>query len=298
MTASRRCIVCGREGPFRELFRTGPYRLVRCPGCRLVFQDPQPGEEVLARSYYYDEGFTRMLLGPLRDLTLERARMHLRLLRAQGVSAGGRAFDVGCSSGAWLEVAADAGFEAVGVEVGASTAAAARERGLEVHTGTLADAAPSLEPGGFSLVTFWDVLEHLPDPRRELRLAARLLAPGGVLAAAMPNVEGWYPRATLRLIARRTGVWEYPELPVHLYDFSPATITRLLAASGFEQPRAHTFPTPFAFYRTTSLSPERLGRGPRGRALRAAFELLRLAVYPAARAADRSNSLFAIARRA
>ena len=67
----RRCIVCDRPGPFPSLFDRGGFRLVRCPDCRLVFQDPQPSEEVLAGSYYQDPEFSRALLGPLNGLLVD-----------------------------------------------------------------------------------------------------------------------------------------------------------------------------------------------------------------------------------
>jgi len=54
-----------------------------------------------------------------------------------------------------------------------------------------------------------------------------------------------------------------------------------------------TLSTPFAYYRATSLNDQLAGRGRKGRVLRAAFELLRIPVYPAARAFDRGNALFA-----
>jgi SAM-dependent methyltransferase len=299
MTAgARRCIVCDRSEPFTPVFAQGEHRLVRCPGCRLVFQHPQPPPDVLAGAYYHDPGFTVALFGELREVTLQRAREKVDPLeRAGALRAGGRALDVGCSSGAWLEVAAEHGMKAVGVELGEATASAARERGLDVRTGTLEQALPGLSGASFDLVTFWDVLEHLPDPRHELAIAAVLLAPGGVVAASFPNVEGWYPRLTYRLLARRTGVWEYPELPVHLYDFSPSTARALFARGGFGRQTLETSATPFAFYRETSLSPERLGSGRRGRALRLAFEALRVPVYPLARLAGRGNAMFVAARK-
>ncbi len=294
----RRCILCDRGEPFEPVFAQGAYRLVRCPGCRLHFQDPQPPAAVLAAAYYHDPDFTQALLGPLREITLQRAREKLAPLRRAGaLRAGGRTLDVGASSGAWLEVAAEHGLEATGVELGEATAAAARERGLDVRTGTLEQTLPDLTGERFDLITFWDVLEHLPDPRHELKLAADLLAPGGVVAATFPNVEGWYPRLTYRLLARTTGVWEYPELPVHLYDFSPATARRLLERGGYGVAAVETSATPFAFYRETSLSPARLGSGKRARALRVAFEALRVPVYPLARLAGRGNALFVAGRR-
>ncbi|MDX6642054.1 MAG: hypothetical protein QOD76_16 [Solirubrobacteraceae bacterium] len=263
-----------------------------------MFQEPQPSEEVLAGSYYHDPEFSRALQGPLREITLQRARAKLTLLQNAGALRSGlRALDVGASSGAWLEVAAAEGMVATGVEIGAETAEGARRRGLDMRTGTLEQAFPPSSEERFDLITFWDVLEHLRDPRRELAAAAHLLAPNGVVAATFPNVEGWYPRVTYQLIARRTGIWEYPELPVHLYDFAPGTARRLFERLGFEVMTLNTFPTPFQFYRETSLSRERLGQGIRAHAMRLAFEGLRVAVYPAARQWGRENALFVAAHR-
>lgn len=192
-------------------------------------------------------------------------------------------------------MAAGAGIDATGIEIGAATAAAARERGLDVITGTLAEALPLLGEQRFDLITFWDVLEHLRDPRNELELARGLLAPGGMVAATFPNVEGLYPTLTLRLLARRTGVWEHPELPVHLYDFAPGTARRLFERSGLEPRRLETQEIGFEFFRDVALAPERIGGGRRARLLRAAFDGLHRVAYPLARLSDRSNAIFVLA---
>ena len=292
----RRCILCDSPGPFEFVFASGGYTLVRCPDCRLVFQEPQPDDHVLVEGYYHDPAFSEDLAGRFRDFALQRAREKLELLRgSSAVRPGARALDVGCCSWSWLEVAAAEGMAAIGVEIGEATAAAARTRGLDVRTGTLEEALPGLAGQRFDLITFWDVLEHLRDPRRELALARELLVPGGLVAATFPNVEGWYPRATYRLIARRTGKWEYPELPLHLYDFGPRTARRLFERTGYRVVDLKTSDVPFEFYRQTSLSFQRLGGGPRARVHRLLFEVLHAALYPAARLWDKGNALFVAA---
>jgi SAM-dependent methyltransferase len=291
------CIACGASGPFEPFFSKHGFIMVRCPRCRLVFQDPQPDEETLAGTYYQDEEWTRLLRNEMRETMRRRALEQVEQLERAGVRPPGTLLDVGASAGAFVAAARDAGWDASGVELGVSTAAAAREDGLDVRTGTLADVAPSLAPRSLSLITFWDVLEHVPDPRRELALAHELLRPGGVVAATMPNVEGWYPRVTRALIARRTGHWEYPELPVHLFDFSPHTLRRLFEHGGYTSVRTRTYGTPFWYYRGTTLSPGTLGTTWKGWVLRAGFELLRLAIYPAARVADHGNAVFIAAQR-
>ncbi|MEA2348659.1 MAG: hypothetical protein QOG62_2446 [Thermoleophilaceae bacterium] len=291
--STKACLLCGNSGPFEQVFASGPYRLVRCPECRLVFQPDPPGPDGLAAAYYHDPAFTEMLFGPLREVTLARAREKLPLVEGvAGMGAGRRALDVGCSSGAWLEVAAGAGWLATGVELGAATAETAREHGLDVRTGTLSESFNDLSAESFDLITFWDVLEHLPDPVAELELAARLLTPGGVIAVTFPNVEGLYPRATHALIGGPLGIWEYPELPVHLYDFAPETATALMKKAGLEVVAQSTSNTPFEHYRTTTLA----GRGTRARIARAIARLLRVVLYPLAALTDRGNTQFIAAR--
>jgi SAM-dependent methyltransferase len=235
----------------------------------------------------------------LRAVTVDNASRKLRLLRhSDALRPGARVLDVGAASGAWLETVAAAGASGVGVEIGATTAAAARERGLDIRTGTLAEALPGLGDERFDLITFWDVLEHLRDPRRELALALPLLRPGGRIAATFPNVDGLYPKLTYRLLTRRNGIWEYPELPVHLYDFSPASASRLFEQAGLAVERLRTFATPYRSYRDTTLSRRRTGTGPRAALVRAAFNALHLAAYPVAALLDRGNAMFLLARAA
>lgn len=269
---------------------------MRCSGCGLVFQHPQPDDDAMASLYYFSGDFAARLEGDLRDITVARALEKLPLLERAGVTPPGAALDVGCSSGAWLEAARDAGWDPIGVEIGTAASSAARRRGFEVHTGTLAEA--DLTGRRFDLVSFWDVLEHLPDPLDALLRARDLLAPGGTVALTFPNVEGLFPRATRRLITQRTGVWEYPELPAHLFDFSPHTARKLLRRAGLEAFEVRTGSIPFSFYRATTLRDQLAGRGVRGRLLGLAFEVLRAGIYPAARGLGRGNSLFVAARRA
>jgi 2-polyprenyl-3-methyl-5-hydroxy-6-metoxy-1,4-benzoquinol methylase len=252
---------------------------------------------VLSATYYDSPEFADQLMGEFRQWTLDRARDKLQLLRRFALIAPGMsALDVGCSSGAWLEVAAQEGAVATGIELGRRTAEGARSRGLDVITGTFAEAEDALRNRSFDLISFWDVLEHLRDPVTELVRATRYLTPGGVVAATFPNVEGLYPKVTYAAFARRFGIWEHAQLPTHLYDFSHSTAERLFAKAGIETIATRTLSVPFEFYQNTTLSRDRFGSG-RRRYLRLCFEGLRFVVYPVARMLDKGNALFVAGRR-
>ena len=101
----------------------------------------------------------------------------------------------------------------------------AREHyGLDLFPGTLFDMP--LKPGTVDLLTLWDVIEHTPDPQAVLRRAHELLTPDGVLVMSYPD----HGSLAARLLGSR---WPFL-LTVHLYYFTPVTMSALLRRTGFE----------------------------------------------------------------
>jgi O-antigen chain-terminating methyltransferase len=97
--------------------------------------------------------------------------------------------DLGCGRGEWLEVLAENGLVAEGVDSHSSFVDECRARGLTVHH---ADALQFLRNAlGESLgaVTAFHLIEHLPFSTilELLDEACRVLKPGGLLIVEMPN---------------------------------------------------------------------------------------------------------------
>src|SRR5439155_7104067 len=179
--------------------------IVRCIGCGLVRQSPQPQPTDLVQAYQAvaDERYEEEASG--RVETFSRALEDLSRHESPG-----RLLDVGCHIGIFLDVARRAGWETYGVELSRWSADRARARGLRVVDGTLETAG--FEAGSFDVITMWDVIEHLADPFTELQRAAKLLRPGGLLALSTMNVDAWFPR----LLGRR---WPW-YMQMHLYYFT------------------------------------------------------------------------------
>lgn len=102
----------------------------------------------------------------------------------------GTAVEVGCAEGTLLLHLRQLGWQTVGIEPDAQTAAAVRERtGLDVRAGVFPDVAtPACD-----LFVANDVLEHVPDPLRFLAAARASLRPGGVLFLQLPLLEEAQP---------------------------------------------------------------------------------------------------------
>lgn len=207
----------------------GPFGAVECEPCEFALTLPQLGAEELGRYYaeaYYEDFYEHS--GERGGGVLTRMRRAVRRrganqrysrppFRFDGVRRG-KLLDVGCGSGELLRHFAAQGWEPYGIDPSAAAVAAARRRGANAHEGTLQDHP--WEGEAFEAIVFQHSLEHVVDPIAALRAARALLAPGGVLAIAVPNWSSWQRR----LFGNR---WFVLDLPRHQQHFSPRALTRL-----------------------------------------------------------------------
>jgi SAM-dependent methyltransferase len=202
--ASPSCAWCGAPLLPGPADRSGTELCGVC-GARTTWPVPTDAELELAYGTWYRpaEGrFTGLADGVLRR---SRGRLARRLDR---VAPAGPILDVGAGDGALLDGLAAIGREAVGLERH-STRSDVREAEVEEIDGR------------FAAVVFWHSLEHLRRPGAALSRAAELLAPGGVLVVAMPNLAS----LQARVFGQR---WFALDLPRHLVHVpAPALLARV-----------------------------------------------------------------------
>ncbi len=99
--------------------------------------------------------------------------------------------DLGCGRGEFLEVMRDAGIPARGIERSGEFVALCRSKELEVEAADLLEYLPSLPDESLDGIFCSHVVEHLPPERllEVVRVAAKKLKAGGVLAIETPNPE-------------------------------------------------------------------------------------------------------------
>ncbi len=200
--------------------RHGP--IVECRHCGLVYASPRPGPNKVMEIYQAVEDQLYVEEREGRVLTFE---YHLRPLeKFTGPPEGRRLLDVGAHTGVFVEIAMAHGWDAWGVEPSIWAVEQARAQGLEVCQGTLEDG--SFDAGSFSVVTMWDVVEHLTDPMTTLRAAWRVLEPGGLLVIHTIDIDSLFAR----LMGAR---WPWL-MEMHLYYYSRRTLAASLNKAGFD----------------------------------------------------------------
>lgn len=211
----------------------------RCPGCGTWASSLEP--EINARNEHVTTGTeidTEARIAGLEQLRRENFRDILDRIGALVPLDGARLLDVGSAHGWFLEEAAARGALATGVEPEEDVAAVPLSRGLDVRSGYFPDALDLDGEGTFDVVTFNDVLEHIPDARATLAACAQILRPGGVLSINIPNADGLGYR--LAGTAARVGVrgpferfWQQGLPSPHCHYFTRASLGRLVEDNGF-----------------------------------------------------------------
>lgn len=227
------CALCRGRGR-RARFDDEPWSVVECTDCGLTYVTPQLAPAALVERVYDDE-YWDSRAPRLRGYADYRGRvdLHVRTFErrwralARHVPRTGRALDVGCADGTFLALLAARGFDVLGLEPSAGIRRdAIRRLGPGRVLGrTLAEA--ELPTARFDLVTLWDVVEHLPDPRADLDRLRRALAPDGRLVIETQDVRS----LAARLLGRR---WHHFKHAEHLHHFHAGTLRALLEGSGFE----------------------------------------------------------------
>ncbi len=197
--------------------------LYQCPSCGQLlssctqdwynksmqeFDDPQGTVPQGSMDKRYDQRMSRILKGAQKKLPYSVSSI--------------TSLDVGCSSGALLEVALRCGFNVHGAEPAEQAAnTAALIPNAHVFKGFLHDA--KYPDNHFDIITLFEVIEHLTNPIELTSEIARILKPGGILLIGTGNGDSW----TVQIQAEK---WEYFDIGRHgghISFFTPKSMHKL-----------------------------------------------------------------------
>ena len=211
---TRPCPVCGlsatellypqRFAPFTAGSIGDGYDVVACTGCGMCFATGLPDEQRFARYYADSSKYDLSASGsdPLAT-DIQRYADQAAFVAEHVADRGMPVLDVGTATGGFLQALRAVGFERpYGVDPSPDAVRVARDDlGLDVAVGGL-EAAGSWGHE-FGLVSYVAVLEHVLEPREQVRAVSRLLQEGrlrlhqcpgrrlvqGPLSSPLPGVQ-------------------------------------------------------------------------------------------------------------
>lgn len=214
----KECLISGTV-PLKRLKRYEKTFLVKSP-VGFVFCSRIPTEEELVNHY---KGYSRD--ESISSLTIKR--YHELLDGFEKYRKTGKILDIGCGVGSFLVEAKKRGWEVYGTEFTDEAIEKCEMGGINMQKGKLDTSWYSDEQ--FDIVTSFEVIEHINNPREEIKGINKILRKGGLLYITTPNFNA-FERYILK--DKYTEIIQYPE---HLSYYTKRTLNYLLRNNGFKK---------------------------------------------------------------
>ena len=209
------CPLCGSHS-YKKLFDVGNAPIVACTKCGLTktenFSTPD------YTKYHRDKDYQKFEW-LFKNFFLKRVRTIEKFHRGKG-----KVLEVGCSTGTFLELFKNKGWEVWGIEPSES-GEIARKKGIRVLNAYFEEA--DVPTNYFDVVILNHTLEHLENPVVILQKAKKVLKNGGIVFVDVPNFDSLSSKVMGKY-------WGYLAPTEHLWHFTPDTLTKTFIKMGLK----------------------------------------------------------------
>ena len=232
------CVICGSNDSTllfadKRLSPSGKKGIVRCTKCGLVYRNIRMSASDIRE--YYEKNYQNQS-NDWAEGKQDHYKSYMNLITS--FRKHNRILDLGAGQGFFLALCKGSGWDCYGIEPSIERCRFASDHfGLHLSKEVLDDG--QYEDDFFDVVTFWNVLEVIPDPIKTLSLVYRILRPGGAVLIRCIN-------APFHIVARRTVTAAMKISPkfsalnhsvFHPNNFDRQTLVHMLSMTHFDDIR-------------------------------------------------------------
>jgi 2-polyprenyl-3-methyl-5-hydroxy-6-metoxy-1,4-benzoquinol methylase len=214
----KKCLLCNSP-ELRELKLYTKDFLIKCNNCGFIFCSKIPSSEELEN--YYGRYIRNNSISPITI-----SRYNELLDKFEKYRKTNNILDVGCGDGYFLEVARNRGWNVFGTEYTNEAIGVCRSKKIEIFKGELNYS--NFNGIEFDVVTSFEVIEHINNPKEVIDNILKLLRIGGALYFTTPNFNS----INRRLLKSDWLIIEYPE---HLSYYTSSTMNKFLKSNKFSK---------------------------------------------------------------
>jgi len=187
-----KCPACHSEnnnGPlqtYREIGIDYDYTRYACFDCSVEFWTPL----IMPAASYYEQGedYEQFHESGASNIKWWHKSFFEKF---SALDVKGKILDIGCADGRFLKKLKDQGWDIYGLDLDKKSVEVAKKncQTKNIFNCYFTDFVREVEPNSFDVITFFEVLEHQPDPIKFIGEVKQILKPGGWIAGSVPNTE-------------------------------------------------------------------------------------------------------------
>jgi len=196
------------------------YSLYECPECKVQFWLPK----IAVAKEWYEEKGNPYRIRDLTELRISRGYHKLFLKRYKDSLKGKKLLDLGCGTGEFLAEVEKRGCEVFGLDFDREAIKIAKKRFnlKNIYAMSFEEFFQKENMPKFNMITFFEVIEHLPDPADFILNVKKLLKPSGKIVLSAPFRKRMLPNMNS---------WDFP--PHHFTRWNKEAILNLFSKEEF-----------------------------------------------------------------
>jgi SAM-dependent methyltransferase len=198
-----------------KIFGNKQYRILLCKDCGVGVTAPEPTASI----YHYIDSDRPEIIS---DTVKSSIRSDVLRMKAEYYKIFGKEpqslLDIGCGNGLFLQVAKELGLKTHGIEPSTLMCKRAVEKGVSV---TQCGIAGYENYNKFDLIVLNSVIEHLPNPQKDLKFLANRIGKDTVLCCQQAVYDGFVPRLL-------KSIWYGWSPEEHYWHFSSLSFERFI----------------------------------------------------------------------
>ncbi|MBI3981229.1 class I SAM-dependent methyltransferase [Candidatus Microgenomates bacterium] len=237
MVKAKTCYLCGKKNNQESFLKLG-HRISLCPNCGLYSLEFEGNYQKFLETYYSKGYFTggkhyRAYADYLGDkpTILKNMRKYLTVIKKY--KKEGMLLDLGCAMGFLLEEAVKWNFDSYGVDISTYALGVAKKNipkeklflgNIEEIEKVLAKKVPGHK---FDVITMFDLIEHLENPREALKKTLSFLKDDGLVVIQTGDAGSTWAK----IMGKN---WHFFAPPQHFYFYNQKTMKMLLEQAGLK----------------------------------------------------------------
>jgi 2-polyprenyl-3-methyl-5-hydroxy-6-metoxy-1,4-benzoquinol methylase len=228
-----------KKHDWTKSFENNDIQVIACKACGFIHQWPLPTQDELDTLYaeiFYEKEKPHYIQDTDADREWrnmqDREKLHaFESFLEKPVDRKPRILDIGSSSGVFLEIFLEGGWDVLGIEPSCTAGLVAKDRGLPTLITSIERVSLQDLNGAFDAVNMREVIDHVLSPYTVLqKIHDELLLPGGIICIETGNEFNEFQLA----VCEHYQIPKWWIVPDHISYFDRMSLEYLLQKIGFE----------------------------------------------------------------